>query len=100
MKYFMARSVMNDPLPVPAGELEKTYIPLHAAHIAGGVAAGNVLLAGPRPVKGGGLMIARFPDREALEEFLARDPFVTFGLARFEVDEFLLVDRSEAVKDW
>lgn len=100
MKYFLAQSIMNDPLPVPAEDVPKIYIPLHAKHIATGIESGNVLLAGPKPEEGGGLMIARFPSREALDEFLSRDPFVTFGLAHFEVKEFLLNDRSENVKAW
>lgn len=100
MKYFLAQSIMNSPLPVPAEDVPKIYIPLHEKHIAAGIAAGNVLLAGPKTEEGGGLMIARFPSRAALDEFLARDPFVTNGLARFEVKEFLLNDRSDRVKDW
>ena len=99
MKYFMAISTMLSPLPVSPQELEEVYIPLHAAHIAAGVDSGNILLAGPRP-EGGGLMIARFPDRAALDDFLARDPFVSFALARFQVSEFIPKDRSESVKDW
>ncbi len=100
MKYFLAQSVMNDPLPVPAEDIPRVYIPMHEAHLAGGIASGNVLLAGPKVAEGGGLMIARFPTREALDEFLARDPFVTNGLAHFQVKEFLLNDRSENVQDW
>lgn len=100
MKYFLAQSVMNSPLPVPPEDVPKIYIPLHEKHIAAGIAAGNVLLAGPKTEEGGGLMIARFPSRPELDEFLSRDPFVTNGLAHFEVKEFLLNDRSENVKDW
>ena len=100
MKYFLAQSIMFDPLPVPAEDVPKIYIPMHEAHIAAGIAAGNVLLAGPKTEEGGGLMIARFESREALDEFLSRDPFVTNGLARFDVKEFRLTDRSENVKDW
>lgn len=100
MKYFLAQSIMNDPLPVPAGDVPTIYIPQHEKHIAAGIAAGNVLLAGPKVSEGGGLMIARFETRQALDEFLARDPFVTYGLANFEVKEFLLNDRSENVKEW
>ena len=72
----------------------------HPALFAAGIAAGNVLLAGPKTQEVGGLMIARFESREALDEFLSRDPFVTNGLARFDVKEFRLTDRSENVKDW
>ena len=98
MKYFLAQSIMNNPLPVPEEDIPGVYIPLHEKHIASGIEAGMVLLAGPKPEEGGGLMIARAESREALDEFLSRDPFTRFGLARFEVKEFFLNDRSDFVK--
>lgn len=100
MKYFLAQSVMRDPLPVPAEDIPKIYIPMHEKHIASGIEAGMVLFAGPKTEEGGGLMIARAESREALEEFLSRDPFTKFGLAGFEVKEFLMNDRSEYVKEF
>ena len=100
MKYFLAQSVMADPLPVAAEDIPKIYIPMHEKHIAAGIAEGMVLLAGPKPAEGGGLMIARAESREALDAFLARDPFTVYGLARFEVKEFLLNDRSDFVKEF
>ena len=100
MKYFLCQSRMFDPLPVPAGDMGKIYNPLHVQHIAEGIAAGMVLLAGPRVEGGGGLFIARAESREELDAFNAADPFVTNGLARFEVTEFMLFDRAEAIKDF
>ena len=76
MKYFLAQSIMAEPLPVPAEDVPKLYIPMHEKHIAAGIAAGMVLLAGPKVTEGGGLMIARAESREALDAFLAHDPFV------------------------
>ena len=100
MKYFLAQSVMSSPLPVPAEDVGKVYIPMHEKHIAAGIAEGIVLLAGPKVSEGGGLMIARAESREALDAFIARDPLVVNGLATFDVKEFLLNDRSEYVKEW
>lgn len=100
MKYFLAQSIMLSPSPASPQEIKEIFIPQHEAHIASGIAAGNLLLAGPKTTEGGGLMIARFPSREELDDFLARDPFVTNGLARFDVKEFLLSDRSAAVENW
>jgi len=100
MKYFLAQSIMNEPLPVPAEDIPKVYIPMHEKHIASGIAEGMVLLAGPKVTEGGGLMIARAESREALDEFIARDPFVVNGIAHFDVKEFLLNDRSEYVKEF
>ena len=100
MKYFLAQSIMAEPLPVPAEDVPKLYIPMYEKHIAAGIAAGMVLLAGPKVTEGGGLMIARAESREALDDFLAHDPFVLKGLARFDVKEFMLNDRSEFVKEF
>lgn len=100
MKYFLAQSVMADPLPVPAEDVPKIYIPMHEKHIASGIEAGMVLFAGPKITEGGGLMIARAESRKALDAFLERDPFVVNSLARFDVKEFLMNDRSEYVKEF
>ncbi len=100
MKYFLAQSVMNSPLPVPAEDVPKIYIPMHEKHIASGIGAGMLLFAGPKTDEGGGLLIARVESRAELEAFLARDPFVTYGLATFELKEFRMNDRSEFVKDF
>lgn len=100
MKYFLAQSIMNDPLPVPAEDVPRIYIPMHEKHLATGIEAGMVLFAGPKVTEGGGLMIARAESRETLDAFLARDPFVTNGLAHFDVKEFMMNDRSEYVKEF
>ena len=98
MKYYLAQSIMAESLPVPAEDVPKVYIPMHEKHIASGIEAGMVLFAGPKTAEGGGLMIARAESRGELDAFLARDPFVTTGRARFDVKEFLMNDRSEFVK--
>ena len=65
--------------------------------IAEGIESGMVLFAGPKTQEGGGLFIARAESRDALESYINRDPFTVYGLARFNVTEFLMKDRSEAV---
>lgn len=100
MRYYIAESVMNDPLPVPAEELPKTYIPLHEAHIQSGIDQGRILLAGPKVGEGGGLMVARAEDRADLDQFLDRDPYVVHGIAHFAVREFKLNDRAPELAGW
>lgn len=96
MKYFIAESTMLPDLPVSETELNEKYIPLHAKHIADGIAAGMVLCAGPKS-EGGGIMVARAESQEDFMAFINRDPFTLFGLARFEVKEFMMKDRSDLV---
>lgn len=100
MKYFLAQSIMYDPLPIPPKDLPGLYIPMHEKHIASGIEAGMVLFAGPKLNEGGGFMVARAESREELDAFTARDPFVVNGIAYFEVKEFLMNDRSEYVKNF
>lgn len=100
MKYYLAQSIMLDPLPVPAEDMPSKYLPLHEKHIAEGIESGMVLFAGPKTQEGGGLFIARAESRELIEEYISRDPFTVRGLARFNVTEFLMKDRSEAVSDF
>lgn len=100
MRYFVAESVFRSPLPVSDEEVKTRFIPAHEKHIASGIGEGRVLLAGPKVGEGGGLMLARAESREELDAFLARDPFVTGGIADFTVREFRLNDRSEFVKNW
>ena len=98
MKYFIAESVMNDPLPATPQQMKEIYVPAHEAHLHEGIAAGMLLMGGPSAT--GGFLILRAESREALDAFLARDPFQTNGLNRFIVKEFDPRDRAEIVKDW
>ena len=58
MKYFLAQSIMLDPLPVPAEDMPSKYLPLHEKHLAEGIESGMVLFAGPKTQEGGVLFIA------------------------------------------
>ena len=97
MKYFIAESRLLSPLPISQQEFAEKYLPMHEKHIADGIAEGIVLFAGPKVSEGGGIMVARAETREALDAFLDADPFTCFGLARFEVKEFMMKDRSDIV---
>lgn len=99
MKYYIAQSVMTEPLPVSAEELERVYLPAHADHVRRGTESGTVLLGGPNEL-GGGFLVLRAESRAALDAFLAADPLQVHGLNRFAVTEFFPKDRSAAVQDW
>jgi len=98
MKYFVVESVMNDLLPATPQQMKEVYVPAHEAHLHEGIAAGMLLMGGPSAT--GGFLILRAESREALDAFLARDPFRTNGLNQFRVTEFDPRDRAEMVKDW
>lgn len=100
MKYFVTESVFNDPLPVSPEELEKTYIPMHVAHINAAIDRGQVLLAGPKVESGGGFIVVKAESREELDKFVSADPFVIHGIGRPIIQEFLLNDRAPCIRDW
>ena len=99
MKYFVAESVMNDPLPVTAEELKSVFVPQHVAHLQEGIAAGLLLLGGPSET-GGGFLLLRAETRAEAEAFLERDPFRKNGINRFRLTEFTPSERSAFVQDW
>lgn len=99
MKYFIAESVMTEPMPVTPEEMRTVYVPAHVAHLHRGIDDGMLLLGGPNET-GGGFLVLRAESREALDAFLERDPFRVNGLNRFIVREFNPSDRAELLKDW
>ena len=99
MKYFVAESVMEQPLPCTAEEMKNLYIPAHVAHLHTGLESGMLLVGGPNE-SGGGYLLLRAETREEAEAFLSRDPFQLHKLNRFILKEFFPNDRSEMVKDW
>lgn len=62
--------------------------PAHRAYLDKFVASGNLMMSGRRTPPSGGVIIAKFADREGVNGFIAGDPFVTGAVARYEVVEF------------
>ncbi|SEK41557.1 YciI family protein [Pacificibacter marinus] len=64
------------------------YLEAHLAFVDEGYARGFFLASGPKVPRSGGSILATAPERGLLEEFLARDPFVTHGLITLILTEF------------
>ena len=60
----------------------------HVAWLKRHYASGLFIASGRQVPRRGGIILARSGDRRALEEAMARDPFVTHGAATFDVLEF------------
>ncbi|MFW2588376.1 YciI family protein [Sagittula sp. SSi028] len=60
----------------------------HMAFIAECLAEGFILVSGPKVPRTGGMIIAVAPDRAAVTERMAQDPFVREGVIALEVTEF------------
>ncbi len=69
-------------------EQRAAALPLHREWAKGAYEAGIMLASGPMDPPTGGVMLFRASDRVAAEEFVAEDPFVTGGIARYTVTGF------------
>jgi uncharacterized protein YciI len=61
----------------------------HLAFVDEGYARGFFLASGPKVPRSGGAILATASERHILEEFLAKDPFVTHDLIVLTVTEFM-----------
>lgn len=60
----------------------------HRSYLQAGYDKGFLLASGPRTPREGGVIIGKFDDKVAAENFSKNDPFVRQNLARYEILEF------------
>jgi uncharacterized protein YciI len=84
---------------VPLARIEET-VPAHRAHLQTGYDQGLLLASGPQVPRSGGILLARAPSREVLEEFIARDPYRMQDLADYRLIEFQPVKQQGWAADW
>lgn len=83
----------------PLARLDET-VAAHRAHLQAGYDAGLLLGSGPQVPRTGGILLARAPSREALEAFIARDPYRLQNLADYRLIEFQPVKHQPWAADW
>jgi len=84
---------------VPLARIEETML-AHRAHLQTGYEQGLLLASGPQVPRTGGILLARAPSREVLEEFIARDPYRVQDLADYRLIEFQAVKHQGWMSDW
>ncbi len=84
---------------VPLARIEET-VAAHRAHLQGGYEQGLLLASGPQIPREGGILLARAPSREALEEFLAKDPYSLQELVEYRLIEFQPVKHQNWAAAW
>lgn len=94
-KYFIVEVTYR----YPVEQLADT-VPQHRAFLAGGYEQGWLLLSGPQVPPLGGMLVGRAPSLEALQAFIACDPYQVKGLADYRFVEFNPVLRASIVEDW
>ena len=72
----------------------------HRAFLKEGYEKGWLLISGPLVPPTGGVVVARAPSREALEELFSRDPYHLQQAATHEFIEFNPVFRQELLEEW
>lgn len=66
-----------------------THLAAHVAYLKEQYALGNFVASGRKVPRTGGIILARFESREALDAVLELDPFHKEKLAAYEIQEFI-----------
>ena len=97
MKYFILNGTFKEGRP--GGPVFKAALDAHHAYTAEYIKNGDILTCGPKP-GGGGVIIIRAESVEAIEKFIANDPFVTAGVQEYAVQEFTVFAIQDYAKGW
>jgi len=72
----------------------------HRAFLATGYERGWLLMSGPQMPRVGGMVVARAPSLEAIQQFFQDDPYQVKGAATYRFIEFEPVRQQEWMKGW
>jgi uncharacterized protein YciI len=72
----------------------------HRAFLKGGYERGWLLFSGPKVPKTGGVIVARAPSLELLQDFFRSDPYIMKEIADYCFIEFDPVFRQDWLEDW
>ena len=95
MKHFIIETTYL----VPFEQLDDIR-PAHRAFLQTGYQRGWCLCAGPKAAHDGGLIIARAPSVEELQDFLKDDPYNQKKLATYRLIEFEPVSFQPFMEEW
>ncbi len=95
MKYFIVEITYT----VPFEELTGT-VPEHRNFLQTGYDKGWLLCSGPQAPKVGGMVVAKAPSLEEVQQFFSNDPYQKKGLAKYRFCEFEPVKYQPFLKEW
>jgi uncharacterized protein YciI len=72
----------------------------HRAYLQKGYDKGWLLFSGPRSPRTGGMVVARAPSLEDLQEFFRTDPYQINHFATYEMIEFDPVKQQPFMENW
>src|SRR5580692_5167161 len=97
MKYFF----LEGEHLVPFEQRDPAMIAAHRVFLQRGYDEGRFLLSGPSVPPTGGVLVARAESLDALNAWLAEEPFCKAGLMRFaKIIEFNPVQHQPVLNEW
>lgn len=72
----------------PMSEVEK-YVEVHMEFIKDMFLQNHIVCSGKKNPRTGGIVICNFADEEEARSILNKDPFVVYGVASYELIEFI-----------
>lgn len=75
----------------PLSEID-ALLAVHREFLDKAYQAGEFICSGPQVPRKGGVILAKSPNREALLQLLAQDPFHKAGVAQYEIIEFTPIE--------
>ena len=98
MKYYILEGNMKPDIPV--GEEFKKILDAHHAFMVPDFEAGKILTSGPLTGGRGGVILLRLEDDEAIEDFIAADPFAQSGIQEYRIKQFQVYQIQDYAKPW
>lgn len=84
---------------VPLARIEQT-VAAHRQYLQTCYDSGLLLCSGPQQPRSGGILVARAASREAMEQFIANDPYKLEQLADYRLIEFQPVKYLPQAAEW
>lgn len=73
---------------MPLDEVDK-HLPAHVSFLNDQYASGHFIASGRKVPRTGGIILSNMQSRDALNEVLQNDPFMQYGVADYDIVEFV-----------
>lgn len=73
---------------MPLDEVDK-HLPAHVSFLNDQYASGHFIASGRKVPRTGGIILSNMQSRDALNEVLQNDPFMQYGVAEYDIVEFV-----------
>ena len=95
MKYYLLEGEFIDNHPT-GNDLDKVLAE-HGAYLKNDTNKANVLLAGPKTDRSGGIIIVKSDD---IQNFCDNDPLIMHSVQTYHISEFSINEYSEFLEQW